>query len=93
MPQIGYFHAASGLDVMAQGPTSGDQIPFHAMVNGDERIRITKAGQAGNDNGSRGGTQVVNNNNFVFNNASTSNARRSQRQFAQGFGQIAAAGS
>lgn len=87
---IGYYKAASGLDLMAQGPTSGDQVPFHAMVNGGERIQITPAGKSANNDNSR---TVVNNNNFVFNNTNTSNARRSQRQFAQGFGQLAAAGS
>lgn len=86
---IGYYKAAGGLDLMAQGPTSGDQVPFHAMVNGGERITITPPGKSSNDNS----RQVINNNNFVFNNTSTSNARRSQRQFAQGFGQMAAAGS
>jgi len=81
---IGYFKAARGLDMIAQGPSSGDQIPFRAMVNGGERIRI---GDASNDNS--GSRTVVNNNSFVFNNTSTSNARRNQRQFAQSLGTTA----
>lgn len=89
LPQIGYFHAASGLDVIAQGPTVGDQVPFKAMVNGGERIRIeTPAQQAENDN--RQSSQTVTNN-FVFNDTKTSSDRRVRRQLAQGFGQIVAA--
>lgn len=89
LPQIGYFHAASGLDVIAQGPTVGDQVPFKAMVNGGERIRIeTPSQQAEND--SRQSSQTVTNN-FVFNDTKTSSDRRVRRQLAQGFGQIVAA--
>lgn len=88
---IGYYKAAGGLDVVAQGPTSGDQIPFMAMINGGERVTVqTEAQQRAANSNSR---SVVNNNTFVFNNAKTSNARRSYRQFAQGFGQAAAASS
>jgi hypothetical protein len=56
------------------------------MVKGGERIQITPAGQSSNDNSRSSPTQIVNNNNFVFNDTSTNNARRSRRQFAQGFG-------
>ncbi len=106
---IGYYHAASGLDLMAQGPTFGDQVPFHAMVNGGERIQITPAGQrsnspiSGNDipsnfpawarelllNAMRSQKTVVQN--FDFRGVNTSNSRRSRMQYAQGFGQTAAA--
>jgi len=86
---IGYYKAAAGVDLIARGPPSGDTIPFHAMVNGGERIRITPPG-ANDNSGSR---TVVNNNNFVFNNTSTSNARRNMRQLGQGFGQMTAAAS
>jgi hypothetical protein len=72
---------------MAQGPTSGDQVPFHAMVNGGERITITPPGKTTNDNSKQ--TTIVQN--FDMRGVSTSNARRSQRQFAQGFGQTASA--
>ncbi len=83
---IGYYHAAAGLDVIANGPSSGDTIPFRAMVNGGERIRITPEGQSGNDN-----TPIIIQN-FDFRGAdAVNNARRSRRQFAQGFGQTAAA--
>lgn len=77
MPQIGYYHAASGLDMIARGPTSGDRVPFHAMVNGGERITITPAG---NDN-----KRTYNvSNNFNFGNASPG-SRRTRKQVAQGF--------
>ncbi|MCW2110273.1 phage tail length tape measure family protein [Bradyrhizobium elkanii] len=89
LPQIGYFHAASGLDVIAQGPTVGDQVPFKAMVNGGERIRIeTPAQQAENDKGSR--SPPIIEQHFDF-RGTQSNSRRTARQFAQGFGQSAAA--
>ncbi|WLB14833.1 phage tail length tape measure family protein (plasmid) [Bradyrhizobium elkanii] len=90
LPQIGYFHAASGLDVVAQGPTVGDQVPFKAMVNGGERIRImTAAEQASSStsNDNRRNTTIINN----FSQVSTNSARRVQRQVAQGFGQALAA--
>lgn len=80
---IGYYKAARGLDMVAQGPSSGDQVPFHAMVNGGEHIKITPAGQ-NNDNSKT----IVNNNNFVFGKQST--GRRSAKQVAQGFGQMIA---
>lgn len=92
---IGYYKAASGLDLVAQGPTSEDQIPFHAMINGVERVLIqTPAQQAANNNrpaASVAPVTIVQN--FDMRGVSTNNARRSQRQFAQGFGQIAAASS
>jgi hypothetical protein len=88
---IGYYHAANGFDGVAQGPTSGDQVPFHAMVNGGERIQITPAGQSGTKQ-SGGGAPVVNN---VFNigSGTTNNSRRSARQVAQGYAQSIAAAS
>jgi hypothetical protein len=86
---IGYYHAASGLDVVAQGPSFGDQIPFRAMVNGGERIQITPPGQSSNDNRSSSAPVVVQN--FDLRGVSTNNRRRSVRQFTQGFGQTAAA--
>ncbi|MES5483570.1 phage tail length tape measure family protein [Bradyrhizobium sp. INPA03-11B] len=85
--QIGYYKAASGLDVVAQGPTSGDQIPFHAMVNGGERITVTPAGQSASSTDNR--RTIVQN--ITLPPAPTSSARRVQRQWAQGFGQAAAA--
>jgi hypothetical protein len=87
---IGYYHAASGLDMVASGPTSGDQVPFHAMVNGGERIQIGPATVAANNNSAsvRPTTTIVQN--FDFRGAK-SNSRRSSRQYAQGFGQTAAA--
>lgn len=84
--KVGYMHAARGLDVIAQGPTSGDQIPFHAMVNGGERITITPAGQAGNDNS----RSVVQHNTFNI-TGSQSTSRRSSRQLGQRYGQMMAA--
>lgn len=87
---VGYYKAASGLDVIAQGPTSGDQVPFHAMVNGGERIRIMTAAEqasAPTSNDNRRSTTIINN----FSAVSTSSARRVQRQVAQGFGQVMAA--
>ncbi|MGY3590126.1 hypothetical protein ACVIGB_010290 [Bradyrhizobium sp. USDA 4341] len=89
---VGYYKAASGLDVIAQGPSTGDRVPFHAMVNGGERITITPAGQnaPSNDNSSGGRSTVVNNN-FTLPSAPTNSARRNQRQYAQGFGQTMAA--
>jgi hypothetical protein len=86
---IGYYHAANGFDGVAQGPTSGDQVPFHAMVNGGERIQITPAGQSGTKQSGSGGQPVVIQN-FDF-RGTQSNSRRSARQAAQGFGQTAAA--
>ncbi len=104
---IGYYHAASGLDMVAQGPTFGDTVPFHAMVNGGERIQITPAsergGLSGDDipdsmpawaraillNAMRSPTTIVQN--FDFKGVTMNNARRSRMQFAQGFGQAAAA--
>ena len=80
-----------GLDLMAQGPTSGDQVPFHAMINGGERVTIQTPAQqqrAGTNDNSR---SVVVNNSFDMRGVSTSNSRRSMRQFAQGFGQATAA--
>lgn len=85
---VGYYKAASGLDVIAKGPTSGDQVPFHAMVNGGERIKIIPAGQQGNTSNDNSKT-VINNNSFVF-SGSKSTERRSARQAAQGFGQMVA---
>jgi hypothetical protein len=88
---IGYYHAATGLDVMAQGPSSGDTIPFHAMVNGGERIQITPAGQSSNDN-SKPSAAPVQNIYMDLRGMNTNTARRSRRQIAQGLGQTAAAG-
>lgn len=92
--KVGYYKAANGLDMMAQGPTSGDQVPFHAMVNGGERIRITRAGEddsastaAGNDNSKT----VVNHNTFNFGSSQSGSNRRNARQVAQGYGQTMAA--
>lgn len=82
---IGYYKAAGGLDVTAQGPTSGDQIPFHAMVNGGENIKITPAGQSTNDN-----SKTININQY-FPGGSTDTSRRSMRQARQGFAQSMAA--
>jgi hypothetical protein len=90
---IGYYKAANGLDGVAQGGTPGvDSVPIHIMAMPGEPIKVGAAATAANSNNPAPTTQIVNNNNFVFNGTSTSNARRSQRQFAQGFGQIAAAG-
>jgi hypothetical protein len=91
LPQIGYFHAASGLDMVAQGPSSGDQVPFHAMVNGGERIQIGPASKGGASQGGNSAPSITQY--FDMRGVSTNNARRSQRQFAQGFGQMAAAAS
>ncbi|ODM71674.1 phage tail length tape measure family protein [Bradyrhizobium elkanii] len=90
--RIGYYKAASGLDVIAQGPTSGDQVPFHAMINGGERVKIMTAAEqaaasASNDN--RRSTTI----NISMGAVSTSTERRVRRQIAQGYGQaLAAAG-
>jgi hypothetical protein len=82
---IGYYKAAAGLDMIAQGPTSGDQVPFHAMINGGERVRIEPAGQSSNDNSRQ--ISVVQN----FYGISNNNRRRSARQAGQGFAQPIAA--
>ncbi|WP_141340914.1 phage tail length tape measure family protein [Bradyrhizobium sp. USDA 3458] len=89
LPQIGYFHAASGLDVVAQGPSTGDQIPFKAMVNGGERITISTRDQQANDNITRQAPATIVQN-FDF-RGTQNNSRRTVRQFVQGFGQTAAA--
>ncbi|MCP1832839.1 phage tail length tape measure family protein [Bradyrhizobium sp. USDA 4545] len=88
--KIGYYKAASGLDLIAQGPTSGDQVPFHAMINGGERVKImTAAEQAAmtSNNDNRRNTTI----NISLPPAKNSSARRVQRQYAQGFGQAMAA--
>lgn len=79
--KIGYYHAASGLDMTANGPSAGDKVPFHAMINGGERIRITPAG-APNDNS----RSVVQTNNFYISEASGSSVdRMTTRQRTQGY--------
>jgi hypothetical protein len=87
--QVGYYHAANGLDLVAQGPTTGDQIPFHAMVNGGERITIGPANKASSSSTSNDNSRTIINN-ITLPPAPTNSARRSQRQFAQGFGQMMA---
>ncbi len=79
---IGYYKAAGGLDMIAQGPSSGDRVPFNAMVNGGERITITPPGQ----DTSRQTTIIQN-----FYGSSNDNRRRSVRQAYQGFAQSMAA--
>jgi hypothetical protein len=71
--------------MIAQGPTTGDQIPFRAMVNGGERITITPAGQS-NDN-----SRTIIQNITLPPASSGGSSRRSPRQYAQGFGQMMAA--
>jgi hypothetical protein len=86
---IGYYHAATGLDVIAQGPSSGDTIPFQAMVNGGERIQITPAGQSGNDSRPQQ-TNITQ----VFNLPADTNSdrRRTTSQLAEGFRRSVASG-
>lgn len=88
---IGYYKAATGLEGIVGGSGGTDSTPVHMMLTPGEHLKVTPKGQApSNDNG--GGTTVVNNNtSIVFNDTRTSNARRSLRQFGQGFGQAAAA--
>jgi hypothetical protein len=71
--------------MIAQGPTSGDQVPFQAMINGGERVQITPAGQSSNDNSKQ--TTIVQN----FYGGTQDNRRRSRRQAEQGFAQSIAA--
>lgn len=85
---VGYYKAAKGLDVIAQGPTVGDQVPFHAMVNGGERITITPANQRPTSAGSS--TTI---NNFDLRGMNSNASRLSARQVAQGFGRTVAVAS
>jgi hypothetical protein len=71
---------------------AGYSVPVRVMATPGERVTFTPPGQSVNDNSSRRSSQpttIVQN--FDFSGVSTNNARRSRRQFAQGFGQIAAA--
>lgn len=84
--EFGYMHAAKGLDFVAQGPPSGDQIPVHLKVNGGERVTVTPAGQVSNDNSK---SNVVNATINIVGSQSTS--RRSSRQLAQKYASMLAA--
>jgi hypothetical protein len=78
--------AANGLDFIAQGPTTGDQIHVPLKVNGGERVTVqTAAQQQANDNRK---TTVVHNSITVVENGSTT--RRSARQVGQKYGQLMA---
>ncbi|WLA62369.1 hypothetical protein [Bradyrhizobium diazoefficiens] len=91
---IGYYKAAGGLDGIVSGGTPGsDSVPFNLMLMPGERLTVTPKHQVGGT----ATTTANDNRRTVINNitlpaAPTSgSARRSARQFAQGFGQIAAA--
>jgi hypothetical protein len=87
---IGYYKAATGLDGLVQGPSGVDQVPVHMMLTAGERVQVTPQGQSqnSNDNSRSSHTTIVQS--FDFRGAQ-SNSRRSSRQYAQGFGQTAAA--
>jgi hypothetical protein len=89
---IGYYHAANGLDGVAQGGTPGvDSVPIHIMAMPGEPIKVGAAAIAANNNTPQPAQPSVVVQNFDFSGTNTNNARRSRRQFAQGFGQTAAA--
>lgn len=89
--KLGYYKAATGLEGVVQGSGGVDSVPINVMATPGEHIKFTPPGQT-NDNHSQSKTIIQNNNtNIVFNDVKTSGARRSKRQFAQGFAQTAAA--
>jgi hypothetical protein len=89
---IGYYHAANGLDGVAQGGTPGvDSVPIHIMAMPGEPIKVGAPAIAANSN-SQPAQQAVQNVYMDMRGMDTNTARRSRRQVAQGFGQIAAAG-
>lgn len=82
--KIGYYKAATGLSGVVQGPPGIDNVPVHMMLTAGEHVKVTPAGQSvSNDN-----SKIVNNTINIIGSQSTS--RRSQRQAAQGFGQMMA---
>lgn len=92
--KIGYYQAASGLDMMVRGGTPGvDSVPVPIMAQQGERIIVVPPGgrAPGNDNAPPPVVSQPMIMNFTFGSDSTSNRRRSMRQFAQGFAQTAAA--
>ncbi|WP_029581936.1 phage tail length tape measure family protein [Bradyrhizobium sp. URHD0069] len=87
MPQIGYYHAATGLDGIVQGPSGVDKVPVHMMLTAGEHIQVTPAGQS-NDNRSSRTTNLTQN--IVVSGSDTPQRRRNAMQRAQGF--VSAAG-
>jgi hypothetical protein len=76
---IGYYKAATGLDMMVRGGTPGvDSVPVHIMAQQGERVRVIPSGS--NDNNRSSVTTIIN----VSGN-DTPQRRRSARQIAQNF--------
>jgi hypothetical protein len=76
---IGYYKAATGLDMMVRGGTPGvDSVPVHIMAQQGERVTVRPQGS--NDNNRSSVTTIIN----VSGN-DTPQRRRSARQIAQNF--------
>ncbi len=93
--RVGYMGAAKGFSGVVTGGIPGvDSVPLNIMAQQKELVQVHPVGwekglMAANSNGSKSGSTTVINQTNNFSSKGGNDARLSELQLAQGFGQIA----